>query len=652
VKPSDLSLQQLPGNPTLTPDGRYAVVALRRIDIEADDYTSQLWWAPTDGSEPPRQLTYGWNDSSPCVSPDGRWLAFVRMPREGKNGEGPRGAAAKPQIHVMPLAGGEPRKLTDHPLGAEAPVWSSDSTRLAYTARVPVGGRYGTVEGKGPEKEPPRRIDRLFYRIDGLGFRLDRPRHVFVIDAVTPGAAPTQVTEGGYEHSEVDWSPREDLLAFVAARHDEHDNDLVSDVWVVGADGTGLRPLTNSTLSAEGRPRFSADGSAVCFLAIELGEHRRDSTIRNDVPWSVPVDGSATPRRLLDRERYHLTGPGGELVAARDGLLFPNEHRGAVELLLVPYDGGEPRVLLDGARQVLSAASAGDTVVAMSTDPSSWGDLLVWTGDGPERRLTDWSGGFRSTVDVRPLEEVTGTASDGYPVHGWVVRPAGTGPHPVLLMIHGGPFTQYGWRLFDEAQVYAGAGYAVVMGNPRGSSGYGESHGRAVIGDVAEVSAADLLALLEAALKADDLDPTRVGVQGGSHGGFMTTWLAAHHGDRFKAAISERALNAIDSFTGSSDIGWFFTDIMYGTDPAARQAQSPLSYADRIGIPMLIVHSEQDWRCPVEQAQRLYVALKLRGVPTELLLFPGEGHELSRSGLPSHRIARFEAILDWWRRYL
>jgi len=651
VKPSDLSLLRQPGNPTLAPDGRYAIVSLRRIDLDADDYTGQLWLVPTDGAEPPRQLTYGWKDDAPRVSPDGRWLAFVRAPREGKAGEGPRGADAKPQLYVMPLAGGEPRRLTDHLLGVEAPVWSHDSTRLAYTARAPEEGRYGTVEGKGSEKEPPRRITRLFYRVDGVGFRLDQPRHVFVVDALTSDAVPTQVTEGGYDHGEVDWSPRGELLTFVAARHTEHDDDLVGDVWVVAPDGSGLRVLTDSS-SMTGQPKFSADGTAVCFLAVETGESRREGTIRNDVPWSVPVDGSASPRCLLDRERYHLTGPGGEMVRARDGLLFPNENRGAVELLLVPYDGGEPRVLIDGARQALSAASAGDTVVATVTDPSSWGDLLVRVGNGPERRLTDWSGTFASTVDIRLLEEITATAPDGYPVHGWVVRPAGEGPHPVLLMIHGGPFTQYGWKLFDEAQVYAGAGYAVVMGNPRGSSGYGEAHGRAVIGNVGEVSATDLMVLLDAALKADDLDRTRVGVLGGSHGGFMTTWLAAHHGDRFKAAISERALNAIDSFTGSSDIGWFFTHSMYGTDPAVRQAQSPLSYVDRIQIPMLIIHSEHDWRCPVEQAQRLYVALKLCGVPTELLLFPGEGHELSRSGLPSHRIARFEAILDWWGRYL
>jgi dipeptidyl aminopeptidase/acylaminoacyl peptidase len=190
-----------------------------------------------------------------------------------------------------------------------------------------------------------------------------------------------------------------------------------------------------------------------------------------------------------------------------------------------------------------------------------------------------------------------------------------------------------------------------VYGNPRGSSGYGQAHGEAILGDVGERSAVDLYALLDAALERPDLDASRVGVLGGSHGGFMTSWLIGH-GDRFRAAVSERAVNAIDSFTGSSDIGWNFARDLYGPDVEAQHRQSPLTYADAITTPLLIIHSEQDWRCPLEQAQRLYVALRSRDATVELLLFPGEGHELSRSGVPQHRVARFEAILDWFDRYL
>jgi dipeptidyl aminopeptidase/acylaminoacyl peptidase len=295
---------------------------------------------------------------------------------------------------------------------------------------------------------------------------------------------------------------------------------------------------------------------------------------------------------------------------------------------------------------------SGPLVVATVVDSESWGEVIVREWDGAERVLTEFNAGYPIEAEMFAMAEITATAADGYPVHGWTVRPSGAGPHPLLLLIHGGPFAQYGWQLFDEAQIYASAGYAVLMANPRGSSGYGQAHGRAVIGNVGEVSTGDLMAILEAALKSADFDATRVGVLGGSHGGFMTTWLAAHEGHRFRAAVSERAVNAIDSFTGSSDIGWFFADALYGPDVVGQRKQSPLTYANDIHIPMLIIHSEQDWRCPIEQAQRLYVALRRNGTPAEMLLFPGEGHEMSRSGLPSHRIARAEAIVEWFDRHM
>lgn len=638
MKPADLALFRMAGEPTLSPDGRVAVVPVTRMDLDEDEYRTQLWLAPTDGGSPPRRLTHGHSDNSPRFSPDGRWLAFLRAEKEGK-----------PQLHVLPMEGGDARPVTTkdhHPIGAGAPVWSPDSTRIAYVARVPEDGRYGTKEKVTPDKEPPRRITTFLYRLDNVGFILDRRPHVFVVDPFADEPAPVRITEGDFDHEAVSWSPDGSLLAFSSPREQNvDDTPLRADVFVCAPDGSGLRKVTDGRLGAW-EPVFSADASTLYFVGMNMGESGHDWVSQTPGLFSVPVDGSAVPTRLTDEESVELAG---RPIVVEDGVLVNRENRGALDLIVVPFGGGPVRSALSGSRQAKAYDAAAGVVVATVADGSTVGELVALR-DGAERTLTSFGAELTETGRLHDMQEITATAPDGYPVHGWVVRPEGSGPHPVLLMIHGGPQAQYGWTLFDEAQVYAGAGYAVVMGNPRGSSGYGKAHRLWIKGDVGERSATDLFALLDHALQAPDLDGQRLGVLGGSHGGFMTSWLVGHS-DRFKAAISERAVNAVDSFTGSSDIGWEFSRELYG-DPEAQARQSPLTYVDQINTPVLIIHSEHDWRCPVEQAQRLFVALKMRGVPTELLLFPAEGHELSRSGLPSHRVARFEAVLDWWSRYL
>ncbi|MET8248714.1 prolyl oligopeptidase family serine peptidase [Streptomyces sp. NPDC005202] len=191
-----------------------------------------------------------------------------------------------------------------------------------------------------------------------------------------------------------------------------------------------------------------------------------------------------------------------------------------------------------------------------------------------------------------------------------------------------------------------------MLGNPRGTSGYGQAHGRYAASDLARITAGDLLTLLDTALQSPDLDETRVGVQGGSFGGYMAAWMAAHHGERFRAAMGERGCYAIDSHFGSADDGVNNSIALYGADQERWAEISPLTHADRIRIPMLLIQSEEDRHTPMEQAQRMFVALRTRGVPAEMLLFPGEGHDMSRTGLPSHRVARYEAILEWWSRHL
>ncbi|MEU3063390.1 prolyl oligopeptidase family serine peptidase [Streptomyces subrutilus] len=644
--PTDIDLLRILGRPTLSGDGRLAVVSATRADLAADANATELWVAATDATTPARRLTEGPHDGAPAFSPDGRWLAFLRPV-----------AGGPAQIHLLPMDGGDPFPVTDHPLGAGRPVWSPDSRRIAHTARVPDPGRY--LPGVPASRERPRRITSLRYMADGLGYTFDRPRQVFVTDPFAPTPATTRVTEGRHDHDEVSWSPDGTLLTFVSGRHPTHADDLRRDVWVCAPDGTGLRALTHGGLEMS-CPLFSPDGTLVCFTAETLTDDNRARGASSYGLWSVPADGSRPPVRLTDPEPYHLSFSSLMIETAADGVYFPNDWHGEVHLLLVPYDGGEPTPVITGPRQVNGFAVAdgpdGPTLAAVISGEQSAGDLVSLHA-GTERELTDFGARLRARGDLRPVEEFTAHADDGYPLQGWVVRPPGPGPHPVLLQIKGGPYTQWGYTLngpasFEEAQVYATAGYAVVLGNPRGTSGYGQAHGRYAADDLAHKTAPDLLALLDTALRAPDLDADRVGVQGGSFGGYMSAWLAAHHGKRFRAAMGERGCYAIDSHFGSADDGVNNSIALYGADPARWAEISPLTHADRIDIPMLFIQSEDDRHTPMEQAQRMFVALRMRGVPAEMLLFPGEGHDMSRTGLPSHRLARYEAILDWWSRHM
>jgi dipeptidyl aminopeptidase/acylaminoacyl peptidase len=643
MRPTDLALLRVPGVPAVSPDGRMAVVAVARPDLEDDEYRSQLWAVPTDGSAAARPLTEGALDSAPAFSPDGRWLAYLGA----EPGE-------KPQVWLLPTAGGAPRRLTDHHLGAGAPVWAPDARRLAYVARVPEHGRYGTVDGVGPGAEPPRLITTLKYRRDAVGFLADRPSQVFVLDLpvdfaddTAPLPEPVQVTDGDADCVDVTWRPDGGELAFVSARHPRADVDLVRDVYAIAPDGSGLRRVTGSRGDCA-LPGYGPDGALYVTAVPDLGPEGVDFVARQAVPCRVGAGGRLEP--LLDPAQHHRGDETPATVLVDGGLLVGVQRAGAVDLLRVPLDGGAPETLVDGPFTVRGFAAAGGVVVAVVAHDRSAGELIALR-PGSRRLLTEFGRPLGETGRVHRMRERTATAPDGYPVHGWVTTPPGPGPHPVLLTIHGGPFAQYGWSLFDETQAYVSAGYAVVQCNPRGSSGYGEAHGRAIKGGFGELDATDVLAFLDTALTDPELDADRVGVMGGSYGGYLTTFLIGRTA-RFAAAISERAFLDPVSFVGSSDIGWTFPDQYLGTDPQRIAAQSAMTNAPAITTPTLVIHSEEDWRCPLEQGARLYVELKRRGVPSELLLFPGEGHELSRSGRPRHRLARLEHVLRWWARWL
>jgi dipeptidyl aminopeptidase/acylaminoacyl peptidase len=624
-------------DPRLDPTGRRTAYAVWTLEAEANEYGSTIWLASVDGSEPPRAFTTGESrDSSPRWSPDGDRLAFV-----GKRGESKAG-----QLHVIPVSGGEALKLTELKEDVGEPAWSPDGTRIVFTSRVPDA----EYEEEDERKRRPRRITRLAYKLDNVGWTFDRPNHVFVVAADGSGE-PVQLTSGAYQHSSPAWSPDGTQLAFVSARGEDWDIDLVTDLYVMPSAGGEPECITQSDGSCDG-PVWSPDGTSIAYRWVpDKDDFPRHTRI-------AVLDVETKERRILTAEldRNCSTHPDPrEVLWDGDRIVFHVEDRGNTHLYSVPADGSaQPELVVGGELAVSAYDGVAGTLVHVASTGTTMRELYAG-----ERRLTDVGRSFLEGRELVAPERFTAVSADGTEVDAWIVRPAGFEPgrrYPVLLSVHGGPFAQYGTGFMDEFQVLAGAGYAVLYSNPRGSSGYSEEWGRAICGPRwGTVDYDDVMAVTDEALRRFDfLDEERLGVLGGSYGGFMTSWIVSHT-NRFKAACSERAVNQLLSAYGSSDLFWVFArhfEAWPWEDLQLYIEHSPATYADRIETPLLILHSEQDLRCNVEQAEHLFITLRVMRKTVEMVRFPAEGHELSRGGSPAHRVMRFDVLLDWFERHL
>jgi dipeptidyl aminopeptidase/acylaminoacyl peptidase len=642
MMPADITRIRWVSDPQISPDGGRVAFVVTTLSEERDEYLSRIWMVDAAGGEPRCFTTGAGRDTAPRWSPDGAWLAFLaaREPR------------AKAQLHVMPAGGGEPIRITGEPHGVSVPVWAPDSSRLAFVARV------GPAPAEGPEKSRPARIvTSVRYRFNGEGFIHDRPPHIFAVDR--DGGASRQLTDGDFVDGEPAWSPDGRQLAFTSARHADRDGDDIRDLWVVSAQGGEPRRLTDTSALVTG-PAFSPDGRTLAYVA----RRGPNAFADNHRVLTLPLEGGKPQELAAGLDRSLVALGDAWVIWSADGqwLLFAVEDGGRVSVNRVRATGAAaPVPVAAGERAVsgFSLARAGTVALASST-PAAPAELSVVAMEGgAERGLTDLNRGWRAEVALSVPERFRYERA-GLTVDGWVMRPVGAEAgqrHPVLLNIHGGPHAQYGVGFFDEFQVYAGAGYAVLFTNPRGSRGYGQAFARAVHGDWGGGDVADVMAGLDEALRRFDfLDGERLGVMGGSYGGFATSWIVGHE-SRFRAACSERAVNDQRTMFGTSDIGYLFNPVALGgalpwEDPARYAERSPLTYAPHIRTPLLILHSEEDYRCPIEQAEQLFVALRRLGREAVLVRFPGENHELSRSGTPRHRLERFRIILDWFARHL
>jgi dipeptidyl aminopeptidase/acylaminoacyl peptidase len=638
--------------PALSPDGSQVAFVVTRTDMAKNRYYSQVWLAATDGSTPPRPVTAGDNDGSPTWSPDGRSLAFTSK----------RSARTRDTtLHLLPVdAPGEVRQIAALRDGLGEATFSPDGRWIAFISRTP-DGRY-SVPGadEGDESwQAPRKIDRFFTQLNGEGWVFDRPAHVYVV-ATDGTGTPRNLTPGEFQHSNLAWLRDSSAVITHAQRHDTWDLDFAEDLYAIGLDGT-ITALTAQTGMFH-HPSISPDGTTIAMLGIDDA-----STYPQNVKVGVlPVAGGAHRWISTGLDRAFETTAGTTTPRWVDDhtLLATAEDRGETHLFRISTDGAAPTRVTHGAISVKAFDARNGVVAFVAGAVDQLSDVFVLT-DGEPRRLTSFAANYAATVQPLTWEKFAVPTTDGtLEIDAWIMRPKDFDParrYPVILNVHGGPHTQYGETFFDEAQFQAAAGFVVLMSNPRGGSGREESWGQAILGPKHHrapgsgwggLDVDDVMAVLDTALERYPFcDADRVGMQGGSYGGYMATELAGRFSERFKGICSERAVNNLFTEEYTSDISTVFR-VEHGPrhvdDPAAYDTMSPMRNVRDIDVPMLLIHSERDLRCPISQAEELFVALRLLGKDVTFYRFPGETHELSRSGSPVHRRQRAEIILDWF----
>jgi len=659
IKATDLYRFQLVSDPQISPDGRHIIYCLQRTERATEKKYQNLWLVPADGGSP-RQFTLGDHvDRYPRWSPDGEQIAFLSNRKDEKQF----------QMYLIPFRGGEARRLTDLQGDFAGFSWSPDGKRFACLFRKK---DEEAIEREKDEQKKKlgivqRHITRVFYKMDGAGYLPKERFHIWTI-RLKDGKAK-QLTDGfEYEEELPAWSPDGGTLLFASNRAEDPDfNPDVSDLCTLPATGGELRKIEVDHALQKGGPVYSPDGAWIAYF----GRERTGSFWQNTCLYVVPAAGGEA-RNLTSEYDLHLSSTtlgdvGGSpaltpLAWALDSsaIYFTISRMAEQPYLSISRDGNDLRNLIAGGTNGPFSLDAAQTAVAYvhatMTDPGEvWVQALA---DGEARRLTNHNDDLLSGLDLGEMEEAWFKARDGYDLQGWILKPPDFDPdqqYPSILEIHGGPMMQYGDNFMLEFYYLAAHDYVVYFSNPRGSQGYGNAHAGAIENNWGTVDYDDVMDWADYVAAQPYIDTERMGVTGGSYGGYMTTTIIGRT-DRFKAACAQRLVSNLISMWGTSDFNWAWTRAWGNETPWENMAnywrQSPISRIGNAKTPTLIIHSERDFRCNMEQGEQVYVALKKLGVDSELVLFPEESHGLSRGGRTDRRVARLKHILRWFDRYL
>jgi dipeptidyl aminopeptidase/acylaminoacyl peptidase len=636
----------------LSPDGRTAVFCVKRADVKKRKYWSDLWWSRD--SRPAVRITHGdCNDVSPKFSPDGGTLAFLSNREDEKAF----------RFHLLPVDGGEAHPVGPALKGEVAQFLFSPDGRYVYYAFRATDEPTKGPEGR-PEAPPFREVDRILYRLDGEGWR---PRDSFDLYRLDLGRGTVkQLSDDRFENADFALSSDGAALYYLSCHRDDPDRDAeYVDLFRLPAKGGEEEKLTTPEGS---KWALTADptGKRLAWFGHEYPEDPAGRSPRlylYDLATGKTVNLTGTLDLVGGRVIDDLNGicPSDYPRFTADGgsVFFNLAREGSTGVWEMKLDGkAEPREVVGGLGAVTFFRVHDDGIVyarATATDP---GELYrLEEGDEP-KRISALNTRAIGAWHLPEPERFRFASGDGTELQGWLLKPPGFDPkakYPAVLEVHGGPHVSYGEALMHEFHYLAGRGFVVLWCNPRGSTSYGEQFTRAIVNAWGTKDYEDVLALADYAAGLPFVDGGRLGITGGSYGGYMTNWVITHT-DRFAAAVTQRSVSNLLDFYGSSDTGFWFEKEFGGKRPWSDRDHywklSPIAYIADARTPTLVIHSEGDLRCPVSQGEQVFVALKTLGVPTKLLRFPEEFHGLSRGGRPDRRVKRLQAIADWFDEHL
>jgi len=668
ITAQDLYSFQWIADPQISPDGSQIAYTHVTVAAKHDGYDSALWIISASGG-PARRLTAGPRDSGPRWSPDGRVLAFVRALEIG-------GKPPVSQIYLLPMTGGEAQAVTDLPKGASAPVWSPDGRRIAFSSRA----KSGDSAAKTEDESDVRIITKAAYRMNGEGYyEPGRPNHIWTVEVPRVPSGPQKaraVTAGEFNESDIVWSKDGSKIYFTSLRVSEpYYQSPESDLYAVNSEGGEVTKIAGIGGPIRGLS-LSPDGSRMAFEgAIHHGEGVAERSYSQPDLFLTRVEAGAVPRNLTAKYDFDIGGAvGGDQGPPRGGgsskpwwrgdgrfLFVAAGEEGRVNLKRVDVETGDVGALTSGNHNVssYSATPDGSKFAVLISTPTNIGDLFVVDGTtGRMQQLTHGNGELFSKLNVTEPEMFWYKSFDGRRIQTWVQRPPDFvegKKYPLILDIHGGPHAAYGYTFDHEFQWMAAKGYVVLYPNPRGSTTYGQDFGNIIQYHYPGDDYKDLMAGVDELIKRGWVDPEKLGVTGGSGGGVLTNWTIGHT-DRFKAAASQRSIADWRDFWYTADFTQFTPSWFRGApweQEADFKERSPITYVEKIKTPLMLIEGEADFRTPPGAGgEQMFRALKYLKKPVVMVRFPGESHELSRSGKPVHRVERLQHIVGWMDKWV